>query len=186
MCPGEGEKLLLMGSRRALMGKPGARDGQEMWGDTLPGRGTELSVLSWRKESPPAVRVLCFALHWWQMILHFNRVGWMHAQWRWGQRWIRVPQSSCPSARICGPNAAGLPAASPSSAVSHKWYKRKHRPWAEPWEAIPKAAQEGKNWGGSLRAPAPPVPSHPALVWPPATSQASQLPPAPGSSCYLL
>lgn len=39
----------------------------------------------------------------------------------------------------------------------------------------------GENWCGRLWAP--PVPSCPALVWPPATLWEHQLPPAPGSSC---
>lgn len=39
----------------------------------------------------------------------------------------------------------------------------------------------GENRGGRLWAP--PVPSCPALAWPPVTFRACQLPPAPGSSC---
>lgn len=56
-------------------------------------------------------------------------------------------------------------------------------PWAEPWETIPNTTQGGENWDGRLQAPAPPVPRRPALLWPPAISQAPQLPPAPGSFC---
>lgn len=38
---------------------------------------------------------------------------------------MRLPRGSCP--RNCGPDAAGLEAASPASAGSHDWYKRNQR-----------------------------------------------------------
>lgn len=127
MCPGEGEKLAVMGARGTLMGKPGARDGQGMGGGTLPVRGTDPRSFLEGRVSSPAVRGHCFAHHWWQTPC-FNPVGQMDAQQKWVQRWIRVPQGGSPSPRIRGPDAAGLGAASPSFAVSHGWCKRKQRP----------------------------------------------------------
>lgn len=132
MCQAEGEKLLVMGARGSVMGKPGARPEQGMGGCTLPGRGTEPKSLLEEGVSSLAVRVLCFAHCWWQTP-HFpwgNPVGCLGTQRRWLQRWITAPQGGCPSSRIHGTGAAGLRAASPNSALSHRWYKRKQSPRA--------------------------------------------------------
>lgn len=117
---------LVLGARGPLMGKPAARGGQGMWEGTVPEREIEPRSFLEGGVSSAAVRVLCFAHHWWQTP-HFNPVVWMDVQQRWVQRWIRVPQDGCRSPRIRDPDAAGLGAPSPSSAVSHGWCKRKRR-----------------------------------------------------------
>lgn len=119
----------MMGARGPLMGNPGARDRKGMGGGTLPGRGTEPRSFLQGGVSSAAVRVLCFAHHWWQ-IPRFNPVVWMDVQQTWVKSWITVPYGGCPSTRIHCPDTVGLGTASPGSAVSHGRCKGKRTPRA--------------------------------------------------------